>query len=558
MKLRKVLSSIVAGAVAVSAMSFAASAAVLSETETVFDASWSTWVDLDGASFTEPATLTISLKDVQADAKVGVKSKADGWPQLAIGDVYKTDASEHSIVEQGLVVLSNDATYVSVDLTEDMVKELNEKNGLVFGANLTVTGVTLEATAAEEEKTEETTAEAGAFTAEIGYVDGKPAASVKVVDDIKELKVSAKIKEAGVDGFEGFNDWCGEGVIVTLADGTRTAYQWGGASVTWSVDLDKDGTDDATGVGTDAWLATVADNAAELVIPVEKDAIVDFYCCSWDSYEGTQITLSIDGGVVANEIAADEAEDAEEAEDEEADAEEDAEEAEDEEADAEEDEAEEDEDEAAEAFTLEECYNNGTVILVADDGQNAYATSNDMDILDVYGYRVTAQFPMAEINDENVWIGGGIGTNANSTGWASTEWGKASGAKPIVTEFDEQGVVILELVSDTSLFAADDAYAQLWIQCWGGTMNIISVEVLGADGEVIDEAVVGEIAEVEEVEEDEAEEETEEETAPEAGDVSAETDSSKTSPDTGIEDVAVVAGLAIVAGGAVLVSKKRK
>ena len=46
--------------------------------------------------------------------------------------------------------------------------------------------------------------------------------------------------------------------------------------------------------------------------------------------------------------------------------------------------------------------------------------------------------------------------------------------------------------------------------------------------------------------------------APAAGDVAGATDSTKGSPDTGIEDVAVVAGLAIVAGGAVLVSKKRK
>ena len=42
-----------------------------------------------------------------------------------------------------------------------------------------------------------------------------------------------------------------------------------------------------------------------------------------------------------------------------------------------------------------------------------------------------------------------------------------------------------------------------------------------------------------------------------SGDVDASTDSSKGSPDTGVEDVAVVAGLAIVAAGAVLVSKKR-
>lgn len=46
--------------------------------------------------------------------------------------------------------------------------------------------------------------------------------------------------------------------------------------------------------------------------------------------------------------------------------------------------------------------------------------------------------------------------------------------------------------------------------------------------------------------------------APAAGDVSAETDSTKGSPDTGIADVAAVAGLALVAGGAILVAKKRK
>lgn len=46
--------------------------------------------------------------------------------------------------------------------------------------------------------------------------------------------------------------------------------------------------------------------------------------------------------------------------------------------------------------------------------------------------------------------------------------------------------------------------------------------------------------------------------APAAGNVDAATDSSKGSPDTGVADVAAVAGLAIVAGGAVLVAKKRK
>lgn len=42
------------------------------------------------------------------------------------------------------------------------------------------------------------------------------------------------------------------------------------------------------------------------------------------------------------------------------------------------------------------------------------------------------------------------------------------------------------------------------------------------------------------------------------GDVQAATDSSKGSPDTGIADVAAIAGLAVVAGGALVVAKKRK
>lgn len=45
--------------------------------------------------------------------------------------------------------------------------------------------------------------------------------------------------------------------------------------------------------------------------------------------------------------------------------------------------------------------------------------------------------------------------------------------------------------------------------------------------------------------------------APEAGDVAAVTESSKGSPDTGVADVAAVAGLALVAGAAFVVAKKR-
>lgn len=46
--------------------------------------------------------------------------------------------------------------------------------------------------------------------------------------------------------------------------------------------------------------------------------------------------------------------------------------------------------------------------------------------------------------------------------------------------------------------------------------------------------------------------------APAAGDVDAGTDSSKGSPDTGVEDVAVIGGLAILAGAAIAFTRKRK
>ena len=46
--------------------------------------------------------------------------------------------------------------------------------------------------------------------------------------------------------------------------------------------------------------------------------------------------------------------------------------------------------------------------------------------------------------------------------------------------------------------------------------------------------------------------------APVTGDVAAAADSSKGSPDTGVADVAAVAGIAVVAAGALLVSRKRK
>ena len=133
------------------------------------------------------------------------------------------------------------------------------------------------------------------------YTDGKtPSYSCEVLDDISSLKVNVAMAPEA-DGFS-FNDWCGYGVCVNHADGTKSYYQWGGASVSWGWDIDDDKVDEsAGGVTGDTWLGTVAEGAVVLDIPVEKGAVVDFYTLAWDSYTGTQYTLTINDSVKAVE-----------------------------------------------------------------------------------------------------------------------------------------------------------------------------------------------------------------------------------------------------------------
>lgn len=129
-------------------------------------------------------------------------------------------------------------------------------------------------------------------------------------------------------------------------------------------------------------------------------------------------------------------------------------------------------------------------------------------------------------------------------------------------------------VDDSNCFYApdvSDAYAQIALSEWGQDMSQIVVKgmqaydsngnlVIAFDGEGnrVDNATVEEAPAEEAPVVDVEDVPTVDLTAPSAGDVDAATDSSKGSPDTGIADVAAAAGLAIVAGGAVVLSKKRK
>lgn len=183
------------------------------------------------------------------------------------------------------------------------------------------------------------------------------------------------------------------------------------------------------------------------------------------------------------------------------------------------------------AVSLADCLVDGdanhTLVLVAGDGTNAYCTNNAIDVTTVYGYRVVGSFAEGEAENDEVWLGGSIGTNSDSTGWAQNDWDKTN---PILDAANGT----ITLLKDAPLFSADDTYAQLWYMIWGGTFTESHVELLGKDGSVIAT------------------------TAASAGNVDAATDSTKGSADTGIADVAAVAGLAVVAAGAIVVAKKRK
>ncbi|MGN0656033.1 MAG: LPXTG cell wall anchor domain-containing protein [Ruminiclostridium sp.] len=132
----------------------------------------------------------------------------------------------------------------------------------------------------------------------------------------------------------------------------------------------------------------------------------------------------------------------------------------------------------------------------------------------------------------------------------------------LVCPVDESNCVYPEVMDNA------DGYVQIALQEWGQDMSdivVLSLELKDASGATIakfdgDGNMIGGGAAAEEeapVEEEVVVAPAEEE-KPAAGNVDAATDSSKGSPDTGVADVAVVAGLAIVAAGAVLVSKKRK
>ena len=133
---------------------------------------------------------------------------------------------------------------------------------------------------------------------DIKYTDGTtPSLSVKVGTDIETLKVKVDIASSCFDeNFEtayfDWNDYCPAGVAVKYPDNTVKYYQWGGSEVNWDWDVDGDGVSECIGgKNGDNWLGDIS-SSSYLYIPVQQDCIVDFYCLSYDTYDGVQYTLS--------------------------------------------------------------------------------------------------------------------------------------------------------------------------------------------------------------------------------------------------------------------------
>ena len=147
---------------------------------------------------------------------------------------------------------------------------------------------------------------------------------------------------------------------------------------------------------------------------------------------------------------------------------------------------------------------------------------------------------------------------------------------PIHTEIAGDYIYTLTVnVDDTNCvqqesYDAVDCYVQIALQEWGNEIftdiKVLSLDIYDKSGALMGSfdgdgnftagtASAPVSAPAAETAAAPAEETT---AAPAAGDVAAATDSTKGSPNTGIEDVAVVAGLAVLAGAGIALTRKRK
>ena len=171
------------------------------------------------------------------------------------------------------------------------------------------------------------------------------------------------------------------------------------------------------------------------------------------------------------------------------------------------------------ALSTKNYLKDGTVFINADKPEDpTWAKDAGVAQTDVYGVTYHVTFNADEVKNEATWIGGGIGANSKSTGWKQIEWGRSG--KEITADLTNGTITWL---SDKPVFTADDAYAQFWIQTWGGTVTVNSADVLGKGGALLsDDNDVVAVAETTAVTEAATEEEAAEEAVAEPEDTDEE------------------------------------
>ena len=277
MKFTKTLASIAAAAIAVSSLAVSAFAA-----------------DINLGKELNADELAL-LKDTDTTFVVEYDSP-NGWDDIGFGasiDEIGTWASANFKAEVGKGTL----TVTVADILKKMgIESLADASYMkVEGYNETTISK-VEIKAADAEKPADPAEPKPIQTkADISFTDKKtPSYTYTVKGDIDTLKVDVALSADAAAAGSGWNDWCSAGVAVKNPDGTVKYYQWGGASVNWSWDVDGDNVGDTKdGVGTETWVGTVGADGGQLSIPVVKGAVVDFYCLSWDTYNGVQYTLTI-------------------------------------------------------------------------------------------------------------------------------------------------------------------------------------------------------------------------------------------------------------------------
>ncbi len=135
------------------------------------------------------------------------------------------------------------------------------------------------------------------------------------------------------------------------------------------------------------------------------------------------------------------------------------------------------------ALTTETHRTDATLYIVSEKPEEekpSWITNSGYTIADVYGVTYHVEFNADEVANPATWIGGGMGANSNSTGWKQIEWGRAD--KEVIADLENGTITWL---SDAPVFKDSDTYAQFWLQTWGGTVTVKSIDVLGKDGVVI-------------------------------------------------------------------------